>query len=425
MASTISVSETTTARGAIDERKLLVECVRRSLRPENQPIPSLPSDVNWERLIQLARDHQVVTLLNKSLRGASGVPVPVQRWMEGYCRTIVSHNLSLLSELTELLEALEESGVQAVPFKGPIWAKILYGNLADRQIRDVDLFIGREDISRAATVLVSRGYLEAPPPSAIPAGECKDIGFIHPATGISVELHWSACESWRNAHLSRLHLWSPESTTDVRGRQVPLPSAEHMFILLAIHGYRHGWESLQWLCDIAMFLQKFPQLDFENLLEEAKRISCRRLVLVPLALTHGIFRVSLPTPVADAIAREPIIAEIAAQIERRYFTAEADRWASEIRRVSGRMYQEWFCLQMCDGFWNRLAWHSRLLVGVMRPNDSDRTWFRGKLPEPVYWFLKPLRLLRSYGLRNFLRLVRKFVDRSTPYCKAMGKANRL
>ena len=56
---------------------------------------------------------------------------------------MIAHNLSLASELAELLELFERSGVNAMPFKGPAWTKALYGNLANRQIRDLDIFVDR------------------------------------------------------------------------------------------------------------------------------------------------------------------------------------------------------------------------------------------------------------------------------------------
>ncbi len=394
---------------AVDQRRLLLACVRQALGTGKGPLPALRSSANWPRLLELAKQHRVVPLLRKVLCGAEWVPTAVQVWMEEYCRTIVSHNLSLASELTGVLDALQQAGVAAVPYKGPAWTKALYGNLADRQIGDLDLFVEVSEIPRACTVLEGCGYTRG----YFPGEDInrKDVGFVHTATGLHLELHWSPCEPWRDRRLARLHLWTPQSTTVLLGREVALPSAENMLLLLAIHGFRDGWNSLKLVCDIAALLRAYPDLDFKGALRRAAEVSRTRLILVPLALAEQLLHVKLP---AAAIARDPLVAEIAGQIERHHYTPEADRLEAEGRVVSGRIYLEWVRLQIVDNVWERLAWHTRYLFSLLAPNANDRSWFSRKLPEPVYWVLKPWRLLRSYGPARLLRLGRQFVARSAP-----------
>ncbi len=78
----------------------------------------------WARLIALAHRHEVMPLLNAALAGSVSVPASVRRQLESHCRTVIAHNLSLASELAELLELFERSGVSAVPFKGPRGPKL-------------------------------------------------------------------------------------------------------------------------------------------------------------------------------------------------------------------------------------------------------------------------------------------------------------
>ncbi len=124
-----------------DEYRVLLHCVRRALRLTPQPPIIPPVDFAWPRLIALAHRHDVMPLLNAALADSVSVPAPAQRELESHCRTVIAHNLSLASELAELLELFERSGVSAVPFKGPAWTQALYGDLAHRQIRDLDIFV--------------------------------------------------------------------------------------------------------------------------------------------------------------------------------------------------------------------------------------------------------------------------------------------
>ncbi len=150
------------------------------------------------------------------------------------------------------------------------------------------------------------------------------------------------------------------------------------------------------------------------MLSRAAAISRLRLLLVPLALVNRLLDVSLPSFVAEAIASDPAISAIAAQIVRRHYTAEADYFLSQAKAVSNRLYLEWFRVQMSDSRWERLRRHAGFLFGLLAPNENDRSYFAGNLPRPFYWLLKPWRLFRSYGPARFLQLGRQFLARYTP-----------
>ncbi len=100
-------------------------------------------------------------LLNAALAGSVSVPATARRRLESHCRTVIAHNLALASELAELLELFEQSGVSAVPFKGPAWTQALYGDLARRQIRDLDIF-GILPRPREQAIYLPHGVMFAP-----------------------------------------------------------------------------------------------------------------------------------------------------------------------------------------------------------------------------------------------------------------------
>jgi Uncharacterised nucleotidyltransferase len=70
----------------------------------------------------------------------------------------VQNSFFLTAELLKLLALFETHSISAVPFKGPILAASVYGNLSLRQFGDLDIFVHKEDIARAARLLVSQGY---------------------------------------------------------------------------------------------------------------------------------------------------------------------------------------------------------------------------------------------------------------------------
>jgi hypothetical protein len=252
--------------------------------------------------------------------------------------------------------------------------------------------------------------------------DCKDLGFRHPISGIQLDLHWSACEPSLDARLARATLWLPESKSPPEQGEMPLPSRERMLLLLAIHGFRHRWSSLKWICDVAVFVQRFEQdLDWNSVLREAGALGRKRLVLLSLSLAERLLQVTLPRPVAAAIASDPVPAAVAAEIQCRYYTDHADNPISGPVGSPDRVFIEWLRVQMRDGSLERLRLHSKFLLALIPPNENDRLVLQGRLPEPIYWILRPLRLLKHYGFGKFLTVGLQFFARSTPHEVLQGR----
>jgi hypothetical protein len=393
------------------EYELLLHCVQRAMGLSRRSLSTPAARFDWCLLLDLARRHEVLPLLSVGLSDDIGTPSPVRRQIAAACRVIVAHNLSLTSELADILDALERSGIHAVPFKGPAWTKLLYGNLVDRQIADLDLFVDDSQIAAASQVLCDRGYVTPPVLEVTIREDSKDVGFFHPETCIHLELHWSACEVWRDHRLAHAKLWVPHSTTTLLHRQVPLPSKENIFLLLAIHGFRDNWQSLKWLCDIAAFLHAFPDMDWNTVLSEGAKLSRKRLVLLPLALVARLLHVNLPPSVAKAIAGDRIVGKIAEEIHRRNYMISGLR--SEKQGVLTHIYLEWMRLQVRDSIFERCGLHLKFLFELIKPNENDRALSVGG-PEPLYWLLRPYRLFQRYGIIEFLRFSLYFIARSSP-----------
>ena len=66
-------------------------------------------------------------------------------------------NLFLTRELLNLLTLFETHQIPAIPFKGPVLAASVYGNLALRQFSDLDLIIHKQHVAKARELLVSAG----------------------------------------------------------------------------------------------------------------------------------------------------------------------------------------------------------------------------------------------------------------------------
>ncbi len=162
----------------------------------------------------------------------------------------------------------------------------------------------------------------------------------------------------------------------------------------------------------------FPDADWERLLRRAACVSRMRLVLLPLALVSRVFGIELPKRVSRAIADNPSVVRIAGRIEKLYPLQFAPGWW---QAAPQRIHFEWLQVQIRDGAFERIWMHVRFLTRLLKPNRNDFSYFDRKLPQPVYWFARPYRLLRRYGLRKFRQFARQLILRSGPSDTALSE----
>src|SRR5262245_10666576 len=101
----------------------------------------LSEEINWDFLIHIASQHGVMPLLYFTLKNTclEAVPKAVLDQLRNYFYTNAAHNVFLTTELLKLLTLFEAHGIPAIPFKGPVLAASVYGNLSLRQFGDLDI----------------------------------------------------------------------------------------------------------------------------------------------------------------------------------------------------------------------------------------------------------------------------------------------
>ena len=66
-------------------------------------------------------------------------------------------------------------------------------------------------------------------------------------------------------------------------------SVEGTLLHLLLHGIKHAWHSLHWLCDVAELVRRHPALDWNSVLAWSDHPGRRRLVDVGLSLASELW----------------------------------------------------------------------------------------------------------------------------------------
>ena len=199
-----------------------------------------------------------------------------------------------------------------------------------RVFRDLDVIIRRADFPRAADLLVSRGYRRGY--GTLPrAREINDPraryhrAFRRDRPQIKIELHWSLTEE-HFAPLLTADSLSQRLVNVLVGRgTVRTFCPEDLLLFLCVHGAKHYWGQLRWLCDVAELVRGHPTMDWEAMLDQAAALRIRRMLLLALRLAADLLGTSLPGPVLRELGRDSVARSLASRTGRCILRGTADR----------------------------------------------------------------------------------------------------
>jgi hypothetical protein len=310
--------------GTRPEIALLLSCARTRVDSEHveQIRTLLREDINWQYLMQAAQAQGVTPLLYRSLQTncLEAVPQTFLSQLRRHFHANALHNLFLASELRKIFRLFEAHGIPVIPFKGPTLATLAYGDLSLRQFGDLDILIHKKDLVRAQELLVSQGY-------QLKLTEAEEAAFFHSHFHFNfvrtdgraiVELHWA---------LTGKHWPFPFDFERLQACLIPVLcggaticslSPEDLLLFLCVHGSRHQWERLMWLCDIAELIRAHPQMEWQRLLEQAKTTGSKRMLLLSLFLANNLLGADLPDSVWQNIQEDPKVKVLAGKVWARF-----------------------------------------------------------------------------------------------------------
>jgi hypothetical protein len=348
---------------------------------------------DWDALLNLAQEHRVAPLLFSRLAdmGAAVPPAVQERLRVEYERNYF-HNLANAAELIGVLKAFDREMVPAMPFKGVVLAASIYRDLNARAAGDLDLLIDYKHLIRATNIIRGRGYeLKTPVrPDGTPIPtETYEYHFERQTDGMVLELRWRL-ELIRPRFRRNLGLdwvWPRRRTTMLAGAEVPNMSPEITLLVLCMHGSKHVWARLIWICDVAQLVDASPDLDWKDVTRKAKQSGLWRALALGVLLAHQVASAAVPPAVLRRFERDVGACKLAQHIEKNLFEAPGstpeDRMPYDIQLL-GFQDRARFLLSL-DLFW---------------PNERDRAVV--PLPKSLhalYYLIRPFRIFWDRSAR--------------------------
>ena len=374
------------------EHSLLLCCARTVVKPDvvMRLRELATTDVDWEYLFLLARRHAVVPLLYLQLHQHASDLVPKeqlhklkQHYLENSARNTV-----LTAELCRLIGLFADSGIEAIPYKGPVLSLFAYGDLGLRRFVDLDVIVKKADVLKAREILLAEGYTPAKSLSLsqqeLLLRTQHNMQFSRDNRQLIIELHWEVAPHLFASSVSAEELWQHLITIAINGTPLKALSADDLLFSLCVHGSRHLWERLSWICDVAELIRRHS-FNWATLLERATTADSERMFLLGLHLAYKLLEAPLPEEIERRCESDEQLKALAANVIEYLFngTTHVPATSREIFNYNIRVRKT-------------LGARARYMVHMFRPTDSDLS--RRSLPSGmnfVYYLTRPFRLLRT------------------------------
>lgn len=378
--------------GASAEPALLLLHARpRALAPSREALAAAAGRVtDWDLFLRLAGRHGLIPLVAEADRVSGFLPEGVAGRVAQAWRANAARSLQHGMELLRVLDALAARGVTAVPFKGPLMAQVLLGDLSLRQFSDLDVLIPPHDLDRAVAAVDALGYV---PFVAGDAGGRRhslhsrhDMVFQLEGQQVFLELHWRLARRRDAFRLSTRRVFAAARPVSFLGTPVPFMDAVDLFTYLSVHASNHSWERLEHLRCLAEIVGGNPDTDWAGVCRRAGDLGALRRVHVAMLLLGWVAGVRW----AERVWREAEADAAAVRAAR-----EAVRGWVEASSSTGRISRASYRILGLDGTGPRLRY---LLSLAFEPDEVD--WAGLDLPHrlrPLYYVTRPLRLLGALG----------------------------
>jgi hypothetical protein len=343
----------------------------------------LSHGVDWERLLQMAQHHGLVPVLFRRLSAEMDASRSAGlESLREQDKANAHRALWLTLELLNIYRHLQARGLEVLPYKGPLLAEALYGNVALRQFSDLDLLVRSDDLTRIKSALAELGYEPGLRLAKAAERDYLKSGYEYTFDGARgrnlLEIKWQILPRFYSIGFDVNEFFERAVVATIEGQKMRTLCDQDLMLVLCVHAAKHAWKQISWLRDIVQ-LARSRALDWTTLKAEAERLGITRIVAVTFLLAHKLLRAELPAQLRDAAAEALAQRIVKLVVEEEEFDVESVMYFRLMMELRERQR-------------DRVIFWWRLLV---TPGAGE--WSVVRLPGPLFPLYRVVRVFRLAG----------------------------
>jgi len=264
-------------------------------------------------------------------------------------------------ELKNVLRSFKDAGIEVMVLKGAAIAEEVLGNVALREMSDIDLLVRENDLERADAKLTELGYSwnEGYRPKDWYRHNHHHLApRYHPVKRIIVEIHHNLVISNGLFRLDSAKLWEKARIINVEDLETKALSTENTLIHFCLHfSYFEALVgNIRAVSDLCRLIEFYDEsIDWDWIIREARKGDFARFIYYPLFLTNELLTIKINGHVLDSLKRASRMGWVADHILKmaaRRTILEQDDSANIIPR--------WLIRRLCRQ--------------ILKHDNSFRTW---------------------------------------------------
>lgn len=339
--------------------------------------------------LALASYHGVAPLVYQQLKSLFTEGVLFEMFQKQYAY-IARRNMFMTAELLRIRSLFLQANIEILAFKGPALARYAYGDITLRQFGDIDVLVHPEDIPAVMRLMQQEGYV---PDVNIPKEDAAHyyallttIGFDNPASKMRIEIHWELLSGNYAVAWKSDALWKEVEMVEINRQMIPTLRFEDHLLYLCLHGSKHLFERLEWVCDIDRSIRSRSTIDWQYIISLAKDTGVVRMLLLGLSLAKDIYGTPLPDTIEEKMKNDRVLPRLKEKIMTLCYSKESGKKIDKGYFFTVMQMRERFSDRMC------FAWQALFATQF---NDINYI----KLPKylrSLYPFVRLFRLIQKY-----------------------------
>jgi len=320
--------------------------------PDVSPVIDLlrRSNRDWKGVLRAATDLGVAPLVYSTVKSAASpasVPTDVIEPLARSYYQQAAQNGRLYGELRKVLTAAAQAAIPVIVLKGAAIAERVYGNIALRPMRDLDLLVRREDLEAMNRLLHGLNYVhdESYRPAAWYREHHHHLApYRRPGGYATLEVHHHIVPSTAPVRIPIEDLWRRAQRASIASTPTlvlaPADLVLHFCIELSCVDCFVG--KLRTLCDIAATIECHGDaFDWNLFLEQSADYNAERFVYYSLWLARRLVDADVPAEILQRLERS---------IPRRSLQDSLLKFVirSAVRHCAGNaVIPAWFMVRIC------------------------------------------------------------------------------
>jgi len=308
-------------------------------------IACLESD-DWKRLLKAALKYRLFPAFYERLMSMKpdNLPQDFLSELRGIFAFNLKRNVLLERESFETIRCLQDSGIKAMPLKGPIMARYLHGDPALRRTSsDIDLLVKPENAEKAIGVLRSAGwaFAERTEGGLSYKDTLKYVGQVsltkqtrNPLGNLCLDLHRMIFDPFMFP--DQAGLWQGLRELDIDGNKAAIPSDEKLFIYFSLLSMSLD---ASYIYDLSVIISRYGDtLDWERIACSRDYLRSRTAVYFAVKLACELFGCEAPEAFLKKIKPGPAKETfLKIWINRKAVMESSVKWMHR-SRFSGRIW---------------------------------------------------------------------------------------